>query len=423
MKFSYLILCALAPVFQHLNAQTTRLEILEDPNKSGSIYYAYPVTDSHNTPAPEGYEPFYISHFGRHGSRYLISNDDYSRIEKALHKAYKAGALTDLGIDVMHRVDSVLKETRGRGGDLSPLGVRQHRGIAERMFTAYPEVFQDDTEISAVSTMVVRCVLSMDAFCERLKELNPGLKIKRDASEKYLNYLCYYSEESGKLRKEVLDPLANKYEKDKTKPQRLMASLFKDPSYVEKNIDAQKLTWDLFYLASDMQDGETKLSFYDIFTPDELFDLWRVFNFRFYTSSGNYPGNKGMMIDNASNLLRNFIETADEKIATGKPAATLRFGHDMNLMPFAGILEFEGMRGKVEDPDRVYEVFADYKISPMAGNVQMIFFRNPENPDSDILVKMMLNEEEQHIPVQTENWPFYKWEDVKAYYGPKIAKK
>ena len=37
----------------------------------GGVYYAYPVTETTLADAPEGYEPFYISHYGRHGSRWL----------------------------------------------------------------------------------------------------------------------------------------------------------------------------------------------------------------------------------------------------------------------------------------------------------------------------------------------------------------
>ena len=37
--------------------------------RQGGIYYAYPVTKTELAEAPAGYEPFYISHYGRHGSR------------------------------------------------------------------------------------------------------------------------------------------------------------------------------------------------------------------------------------------------------------------------------------------------------------------------------------------------------------------
>jgi len=118
-----------------------------------------------------------------------------------LRKADKAGALSDTGKSVLLRLDTVWNEVEGRGGDLSPLGVRQHRGIAERMIKNYPEVFKNNSKISARSTIVVRCVLSMDAFCERLKEINPTLDITRESSNRYMKYLNYHGDESNKIHR------------------------------------------------------------------------------------------------------------------------------------------------------------------------------------------------------------------------------
>lgn len=85
-------------------AQTSFEEIKENPLKAGGIYLAYPVTESANTPAPKGYEPFYISHYSRHGSRYLIGDRDYRRVLDLMQKGHDAGALTPLGEDVGRQV-------------------------------------------------------------------------------------------------------------------------------------------------------------------------------------------------------------------------------------------------------------------------------------------------------------------------------
>lgn len=402
-------------------AQTTREEILSDLNQTGGVYYAYPGPKGPKTPPPVGYRPFYISHYGRHGSRYLISTEDYTRLRDAFHRADSVGVLTPLGRDVMARIDSVMIEADGRGGDLSPLGVRQHRGIAERMYQAYPEVFADSTEISARSTLVVRCVLSMDAFSERLKELNPSLKITRESSQRYMPYLCYGSPESDAKRRE-LEPEKRRFKESMTHPERLMKSLFKDEAYQDPQMSPSDLMWGLYYLASDMQDMESELSFYDIFTPDELFDLWQVFNFDFYSGSANYGPSEGLMIENAANLLQNIMDTADEAIEAERPSATLRFGHDGNLIPLAGILEFPSAIGKTDTPESVYTAFADYKVAPMAGNVQLIFFRHESNPDAPILVKMLLNEEEQLIRLEPITGPYYDWEALKAHWRHRAAR-
>ena len=398
-----------------INAQTTKDEMIANPNKTGGVYYAYPTPSSAVTPAPKGYKPFYISHYGRHGSRYLISTKDYTNLKDQLHNAYDAGALTPFGVEIMNRLDTVMIEADGRGGDLAPLGVRQHREIAERMVNSYPEVFQDSTNISARSTLVVRCVLSMDAFCERLKEINPSLQIIREASQKYMPYLCYGSPESDEKRKEISEE-KRKFKNQMTHPERLIDTLFFDKEYVRKNLNPEDFMWGMYYLASDMQNMETPISFYDVFTPDELFDLWQVFNFDFYSGSANYKGSDGLMIANAGNLLNNIMDSAEIALDNDSPSATLRFGHDGNLIPLAGILEFPSAIGSNDSPSDAYKYFADYKVAPMAGNIQIIFYKNEASPDAPVLVKFLLNEEEQIIPIEPVDWPYYDWEAVKAHY-------
>ncbi len=397
-------------------AQTTKTEVLADLNRTGGVYYAYPVTESLNTPAPEGYEPFYISHYGRHGSRYLISDSDYTRLLELMDKADKADALTPLGKSALERLRAVWVEAEGRGGDLSPLGQRQHHDIAARMYDAFPEVFEPGAEMTARSTVVLRCALSMAAFCEGLKEKAPYLFIPRESSNRWMNYLnwhspesCEFTSERGPWREQY-----RKFEASHTRPDRMVDALFSDPTFVELNVNPHELMWQWYWVTVGMQDIETPVEFWDLWTPDELFDMWQSFNYRFYVCDSNYAGNNGMMLANSDPQLRNIIDTADEYIAQGKHGATLRFGHDGNLIPLAGRLGIEDCYNSVSDPAQFYTAFTDWKIAPMAGNIQMVFFKNADN---DILVKVMLNEREVRIPeVSTDRWPFYRWDDLRRHY-------
>lgn len=410
--------CALWIVCMPLGAQTSREEMLATPEKTGGVYWAYPLDFGPQTPAPEGYKPFYISHYGRHGSRYLIADRDYKWLIDLFGEAHRAGALSGLGEDVYQRLLRVWAEAEGHGGDLTPLGVRQHRGIAERMFASFPEVFEGTPSISARSTVVLRCAMSMVAFGDRLKELNPGLQMAYEASPKYMDYLNYHTDESNRFTSSKDGPWVEEYrkfEEKHTRPDRLVASLFGDKRFILQKVNPKEVMWGLYWVASDMQNMETKISFYDLFEPEELFDLWQCINYRFYVGNANHAGGKGIVVANAKSLLRNILDSADEAIREGGRAATLRFGHDGNVIPLVALLQIENWNVAMSDPYELYKVWSDFKVVPMAANVQLVFFR-PEKGKGDILVKILHNEQEVHIPVETDRFPFYRWEDVENFY-------
>ncbi len=396
-----------------MSAQDTRQEIAEAPGRAGGVYFAYPVTQSRNTPAPKGYKPFYVSHYGRHGSRYLISDNDYSRVRDLMREADSRGALTALGRDVLSRLDTVWAEAQGRGGELSPLGNRQHRAIAQRMYRAYPEVFAGQPRVTAASTVVMRCAHSMFAFVEGLKELNPSLVIPRESAQRDMNYLNYHSAESGKYSGHEGEWYLDwrKFRTDMTRPDRMMASLFTDSLFVRRHVDPVDLMWGFYWITVDMQNMETSVSFDDLWQGDELYNLWQVFNFNFYACNSSYPLADGQHVDNAKNLLRDILDKADRYIADGLNGATLRFGHDGNIIPLAALMRFDGCYAYETDPYKLHEVYADYRISPMAANIQLVFFKDR---GGDVIVKFMLNEREVAIPAETSRFPFYSWKDARA---------
>ena len=62
-----LALCLMLLLCVASNAQGLR-------ERQGGVYYAYHAPEFISTDVPQGYHPFYISHYGRHGSRWLPSD-------------------------------------------------------------------------------------------------------------------------------------------------------------------------------------------------------------------------------------------------------------------------------------------------------------------------------------------------------------
>lgn len=404
-----------------VNAQTTFEEISADLNKAGGVYLAYPTVETKQTPAPKGYKPFYVSHYGRHGSRYLLSDRDYQWIIQLMEKAETVNGLTPLGQDVLKRLNMVWEEAQGRAGDLTPLGVRQHQGIAERMSKNFPEVFRGKRHVSARSTVVYRCAMSMVAFGDRLKQLNPQLDMSYEMSEKYMSYLNYHSARSNAFTHGKKGPWVEEYrkfEEAQVHPDRLVNTLFSNADFIRCEVNPSELMWGLYWIAVDMQDMETPVSFFDLFTAKEMFDLWQCVNYRFYMGNANPLASNGIVMANAKSLVENILESADAAIKDRSIAATLRFGHDGNVIPLLALLQIENFDVAVAGPAEVYKHWCDFKATPMASNVQIVFF---ENKAGDILVKFMHNEKEVHVPVKTDQWPFYHWNDVKEYYQKRLS--
>ena len=293
----------------------------------------------------------------------------------------------------------------------------QQRGIAERMYQAFPEVFKGEPQMSARSTVVIRCVLSMDAFCERLKEFNPKMRIERESSNKYMDYLNFHTQEAMKFtsRKGPWYEEFRKFEEEHVRPERLMNTLFNSKEYIRKNVNPEELMRGLYWVASDMQNVEPEVCFYDIFEKQELFDIWQIHNYKNYVCDGPSPMTNGLMLANAKSLVENIMDSADAAIASGTNSATFRFGHDGNVIPLVGLLRLENCYNEESDPAKFYQAWCNFKMVPMAANVQIVFFRKKGSAD-DIIVKFMLNEKEVSIPVKTDIAPFYHWKDVRAFY-------
>ena len=418
-----------APVFE----TSAKEEIAANRYLAGSNYLDYDrqLTEKALTPAPKGYEPFYMTHYGRHGSRWLISPRDYSQPIATLMSARKAGKLTPLGEETLKKLEAFHPTTEKRLGDLTTVGERQHHGIGRRMAQHFPEIFKTpNVKIDARSTVVIRCILSMIAECEELAAANPTAQIHNDVSESLQYYLNQPWEgivkEQGKTGNKESDEAQQKY----THPERLMKTLFNDQQWVYNNVASGDFMRRLFEVAANMQSHDTDIELLSLFTDEEVYDQWRIRNIGWYLDYGGWPGADCKMPFSQLNLLKNIIETADTVTQT---QATLRFGHEVCVMPLACLLELDNCGMAVENLDELDTYWRNYRIFPMGCNIQLVFYRpkvkkskgtdykSPTTGD-DILVKALLNERETYLPAQTDNWPYYKWKDLRQYYLDKIAK-
>lgn len=407
-----------APVFE----TSAKEEITANHFLSGSNYLDYDrqLSTKPLTPSPKNYEPYYMSHYGRHGSRWLISDGNYSRPISTLKIAKEQGKLTPLGLKTLETLEAIYKTSTKRLGDLTTVGERQHHGIGKRMAQNFPEIFKTkNVKIDACSTTVNRCILSMIAECEELAAANPTAQIHNDVSESLQFYLNQPWDGIVKeMGKSTGDKEDLEYTLKWTHPERLMKALFNDQDYVYTNVGAGALMRQLFHVACNMQSHDTDLELYSLFTEDEIYDQWRQKNIGWYLDYGPSPVSGGKMPFSQLNLLKNIIETTDTVTQT---QATLRFGHEVCVMPLACLLELDNCGMAVNNLDELDKYWRNYRIFPMGCNIQLIFYRPKKGKTGDILVKALLNEREAYLPITTDQWPYYKWQDLRQYYLDKIA--
>ena len=407
----------------YVDAQNVREELKRDFLKAGSNYYTYQGPTKTLTPSPLGYKPFYLSSYARHGSRYLIKPDEYDYPYFVLQKANEAGKLTDLGKKAFKELGYLREDAKDRYGDLTPLGAAQHRQIAQRMYDRFPEVFKGRSVVDAKSTVVIRCILSMQNELLQLAKNNRQLIFNSDASQHDMYYMNFqdsalYKKRYSKKTQEVYKEFCKKYEIHKP----AMGKLFNDTAYFNHEVDAFELNKTIFKIASSVQGTEMRELFnlFDIYSPDELYNNWLQANCFWFLSFGCNPYNGAQQPYTQRNLLRRIIEEADSCISRPTPGATLRFGHETIILPLACLLDLNGYGREMTDMEKLdVEGWINFEVFPMAANIQFVFYRKNKNAH-DVIFKVLLNENEATLPLPTDMAPYYHWNDFRDFYLKKL---
>ena len=365
----------------------------------GGVYYAYPAPKKPvSVKAPEGYTPFYISHYGRHGSRWLPSDSRYIWVNQHFDDESN---LTPLGKKVKGWLTQVWENAKGNGGKLTKLGEKQHRGIADRMARNFPQIFAKGNHVQARSSVVDRCAKSMLAFTDELRQLQPSLDmdVKTDSAD--MAWIAYTSPEVKALENRT-------HIVAKVSPDRFLHQLFKDITKVD---DPIKLMSEIHTIASSIQDvglnfksypRQIEKGLYGLFTDEEFKAFYDANNLRMTICNGVYPTNERIPARSAISLWENVEAEADKALASDRPSATLQFGHDTSLYRLYSLMNMFFAR-----PDACCDTdakMASYKkesdamdvVVPMAANLQLVFYKKKQwdraYPESNVLVRILCNE-------------------------------
>lgn len=398
--------------------------IRQSPGYASCNYDVYPDSIPDKlTAAPKGKHPFYISHYGRHGSRYINRRSGYEIPYKMIVQANGVDELTAMGKRVFSEMNFILNDSEDRWGDLTTLGKNQQLQIARRMIDRFPEVFADSANVSAISTVVPRCMMSMESFLIGLTQQNPRLRITMDASRRTQGYMNY---QDPLLRINKMTPEAQKaydaYIASRVGNSRLMEMLFKNPDIVKELVDETFFSYylmkmGLFQLNTHLNQN-TFLT--DLFTAEDLYRMWQIDNVLWYVRYGFCPLNGGDYPYTQRHLLRQMIADADSCLRLDTPGAQLRFGHDTVLLPLVCLLGINGYDLQTNNLEEIEtRGWWSSSVFPMGSNVQFIFYRSSPR-DKDVLFKVLLNEQEARLPIRTDCAPYYHWRDFRRHYLKKL---
>ena len=400
-----------------------REEVLADWNKSSGLDCLCDASPKPSTPAPKGYEAVYLSHYGRHGSRYAYTERAYTILLDMLAEAQAQDNLTPYGESLLWQLQPFWEKVRYCAGDLTPLGWEQHQAIASTMAGSFPTVFGKGSVIDACSSPSVRSVISMSSCCAALSRLCPEAQVYEHQSltdvqatrpNQGKNPFRYEgpsipfpfreSSEAFFLRRfpEYLDVLAR---------------MFKDPSASLGDRNPYDVFFHLYMFVAGMNslpEGE-RLDVGGLLTREEYATLWETDNYERFREYLPYRTPCSSVVDD-------MIAKADERLGGGSRGADLRFGHDHVVMALLMIMDLDGFDTLPASADEVVYWFQTFR-SPMAANIQWVFYAPKKGRGGDVLMKVLLNGEEVRFgdlePVQG---PYYRWEDVRAYLQERIRR-
>ena len=389
--------------------------IHENLYRAGVNTSPYEYLPTAETPVPKGYKPFYISHYGRHGSRSNWGGPHYDRVLEQYKLAHEAGVLTPEGEKAYEVVAGVIARHNDMNGRLTARGVREHRAIAHRMYKKYEKVFtKGPRRVRAVSSVVPRCIVSMAAFTGELLSLDPGLDVSWDTGERFMEYCS--SNDPKDVKKEAYVLIEQHAESFHPDTLSFMRRVFTDPdagrAIVGSGREMLEGTLDIAVITGAFDYDKFLLSLLD---EDVLLFFSKNVSMNLFLRQCNSRefGDRRMAVPEVINLVEDVITKADDAIAKRDCAADLRFGHDYQLLAFGAKIGLKGIGERLTAEESLQ--WPGWLYTPFAGNIQMVFYRAGKK--DDILVKFYINERETTL-LTLPGGPYYRWEDVKAALIP-----
>jgi len=370
----------------------------------------YPAPEEPST-YPDSLTPVFVNHVGRHGARYLSSAKTTVELTAFLNRADSAGVLAPLGKELLSLARYVADISHNRWGALDSLGMAEQRGIASRMFLAFPKLFING-KVNAISSYSPRCVMSMYEFTHQLDRLNNRVELYTASGHQTSPLMRPFDVDKSYIEwsasKEWDAPYNMFFET--TAPASPARRLLTDPDFLS-NKEALDMSWTEYKVLVGLPAMGMAIDLEKYFTRAELNSLWACENLGHYLrrTATTLSAEPALI---ASDLLLDLITTTDAAVAGGNRFnVELRFGHAETLMPLLSLMRLRGCYYMTNYFDTVGLHWKDFDVVPMAANLQMILFRTDKD---GWCVRFDLNE--RALPLFPDSTQIYiPWEDAREY--------
>ena len=440
MKRILFTIVALTALFT-LSAQTpeaVRESIRKYPNLSVPTFSTYPCMPLEKVAdAPKGFEPFYFSIVSRHGSRYEQHDKYFRRIVGIFHKADSLGILTAEGKRIHQKLVEILNIQKGRDGELTSLGYEQLRLIGNRAYKNFPQIFSGECSIDGRSSTSHRCVFSMVAFVQGLKENNPAIKVDQRASRSELPTIRPLVDNKERSPQYFQDYHKAYYNKGNFKELKEWEREQRTPDFMSKiTTDRERLLKECGgrYDFSVMHNTLKTLLFASNFSVDcseliernfTLDELYMTYISAAYKWVCNSASVGHEIVETRMSCMRPLVEDifarANAAIKGENPnVADLRFTHDSYVVPLQSYMGYENSCGVYDvDIEKAATSLALAPMIPMGANVQFILYRNKAGK---VLVRTLVNERDATLPIKCKTAPFYEWDDFCEFVTKRMDK-
>lgn len=398
-----------------------REEVASDMLKASGLDNLIDFNVPKLTKTPKGYEPFYISHYGRHGSRYAYTEKTYTTLLGMLEKADAENNLTAAGTEILDSLRTFYNKVRFYMGDLSESGWNQHCRIAKTMVQDFPSIFSKGVRVDAVSSPTPRAIISMTAFCTSLSQAKPDINIYAHQGfiEKQATAPNMGKNELRYKGPALINPYSEDYESffERKMPnwRNIYNRLFKNTDKVLEGQEPVMVTFYSYMLVAGMPSipKEHRMNFPGLFTKEEFDKFWEVDNYMRFKEYYKYQTSCCAVLDD-------IVAKADRRIANWEKGADLRFGHDHVMMTLFMLLNMDNFSHYPATNDELLYWFQSFR-SPMGTNIQLVFYRPKNKKNDEVLVKFLVNGVESHFTeTEPSSFPYYKWEDVKSYIQKRV---